>query len=430
MGRDLGKFFPPVKTGADGHFRLEGIGRERVVVLRLQGAGIAATELFVLTRPGETVRVGSWRSGELAQQMTFCGSTFEHIAAPCQPIVGIVRDKDTGKPLAGAVVRSYGAWRRNRDGFRFKPGLTETLTYLSAVTDKEGRYRLDSIPKGEGNEIRAEGPEDEPYVMSLASVPQGVGLDPITVDFQLKRGVWVHGKVTDKETGKPVPSVIHCGVFDDNPYRKEAHGLHFEHLMWNHAGDGTFRLATLPGRGVLAAQAVRPHYLSYRFKVGADRIEGLDRHVQLRLNLEPYHTVVEINPNEDARDVRCDIALDPGPTLGGTVLGPDGQPLVGVKAGGLAREATGTTSLCARPSSPCGRCAERNAPLAIRPCREAPGRLADAEGRRQGAAYGHAQAGWHAQRTLCQAGRQAVGRRGRDVQRTQADYRRVHGARA
>jgi hypothetical protein len=336
MGRDLGKFFPPVKTGTDGRFRLEGIGRERVVVLRLQGAGIAATELFALTRPSDTIRVGSWTRGELAQQMTFCGSTFEHIAAPCQPIVGLVRDKDTGKPLAGAVIRSYGAWVRSSvTPFRFKPGLTETLTYLSAVTDKEGRYRLDGIPKGEGNEIRAEGPEGEPYVMSVASVPKGIGLDPITVDFQLKRGVWVHGKVTDKETGKPVHSVIHCGVFDDNPYRKEARGLHFERLMWNHAGDGTFRFATLPGRGVLAAQAVRPRYLSYLFNVGADRIEGLDRHLQLRLNLEPYHTVVEINPDKDAKDVRCDIVLDPGPSLVGTVLGPDGQPLAGAKAGGL-----------------------------------------------------------------------------------------------
>ncbi len=335
MGRDLSKFFKPVKTGADGHFRLEGAGRERVVILRLHGAGIAATELFAMTRADATIRVGSWRRGELAWQMTFCGSTFEHIAAPCQPVVGIVRDKDTGKPLAGAVIRSYGAWRRNLDGFRFKPGVAETLTYLSAVTDKEGHYRLDGIPKGEGNEIRAEGPEGEPYVMSLASVPEGIGLDPITVDFQLKRGVWVHGKVIDKETGKPVHSVIHCGVFDDNPYRKEARGLHFEHLMWNHAGDSTFRFATLPGRGVISAQAVRPHYLSYLFKVGADHIEGLDRHVQLRLNLEPYHRVVEINPDKDIKDVRCDIALDPGPSLGGTVLGPDGQPLAGAKAGGL-----------------------------------------------------------------------------------------------
>lgn len=335
MGRDLGKFFPPVKTGADGRFRLEGIGRERVAVLRLQGAGIAASELFAMTRPSDTIRVGCWRRGELAQQMTFCGSTFEHIAAPCQPIVGVVRDKDTGKLLAGAVIRSYGAWRRNLDGFRFKPGVTETLTYLSAVTDKEGRYRLEGIPKGEGNEIRAEGPQGEPYVMSVVSVPQGIGLDPITVDFQLKRGVWVHGKVTDKATGEPVYSAIRCGVFDDNPYRKEARGLHFEHALWNHAGDGTFRFVTLPGRGVIAAQAVPPRYRSYLFKVGADRIEGLDRHLQLRLNMEPYHTIVEIDPDKDAKDVRCDIVLDPGPSLGGTVLGPDGQPLAGAKAGGL-----------------------------------------------------------------------------------------------
>ena len=38
---------------------------------------------------------------------TYYGATFRHAAAPTKPIVGVVRDKDTKKPLAGITIRSY-----------------------------------------------------------------------------------------------------------------------------------------------------------------------------------------------------------------------------------------------------------------------------------------------------------------------------------
>ena len=43
------------------------------------------------------------------------------------------------------------------------------------------------------------------------------------------------------------------------------------------------------------------------------------------------HAVVRINPSEkDAKSGVCDIALEPGETRAGTVVGPDGKPLTGV----------------------------------------------------------------------------------------------------
>ena len=47
--------------------------------------------------------------------------------------------------------------------------------------------------------------EDQPYLSVHALVPDSPGLDPVTVDFELKRGIWIEGKITDKVTGKPVP---------------------------------------------------------------------------------------------------------------------------------------------------------------------------------------------------------------------------------
>jgi hypothetical protein len=324
MGRDLGKVFPPVATGADGRFTLRGVGRERVVALRLQGATVAAAELYAMTRPGDTLKVAQWRRGDPAGEMTFCGSTFEHIAALAQTIVGVIRDKDTGKPLPGAVVQSYilashGDPRHRLGG----------QTHLKAVADEEGRYRLDGMPKGKGNEIRARGPGGEPYLMSLVEVPEAFALEPVTVDIQLKRGVWIHGKVTEKATGKPVQSFIRCSVHDENPFRREAPGLIFEENLWTRA-DGTFRFAGLPGRSVVTAQTGDPRYVS---KAGADRIRDLNR-----FNLfQPFNAIVEINPDKDAKEVKCDLVLDSGGALSGKVVDSEGRPLSGAKAAGLSR---------------------------------------------------------------------------------------------
>jgi RNA polymerase sigma factor (sigma-70 family) len=318
IGRDFGKIFPQVVTAADGRFRLSGIGRERLAVLRLEGPSIVATERFVMTRPGDTIRAAMWRRNAADPEMIFCGSDFEHLAAPCQPIVGVVRDKDTGKPLPGAVVRSY----------VFAGSHYVGQMYVSAIADKDGRYRLAGMPKGKGNVIRATGPDGEPYQMSRADVPEGFALEPVTVDFQLKRGVWIEGAVTDKATGKPVHSIIHCAIFPQNPFRKEAPGLTFEDSNWTYAKDASFRFAGLPGRSVVTALTTEPGYLN---NVGADRIKDLARY---RL-FQPFHAIAEINPEKDAQVVRCNLVVESGGTLKGTLLGPDGQRLLGVKAAGL-----------------------------------------------------------------------------------------------
>jgi RNA polymerase sigma factor (sigma-70 family) len=322
IGRDVGKTFPPVVTGEDGRYTLRGVGRERIVALRLQGEKIAAFELFAMTRPGDTYKVAQWRRGQLGGEMTFCGSPSEHIAAPGQSIIGVVRDKDTGQPLPGAIVRGHAV----AAGTRLR---IVGQTHLRAVADKEGRYQLDGMPRGEGNEIQAEGPDGQPYLMSVVEVPKSFALEPVTVDFQLKRGVWIHGNVTEKASGKPVQCGISCAVHDENPFRREARGLRFEHNMVTNA-DGSFCFAGLPGRSVVAASSSDPRYV---IRVGADRIKDLPR-----FNFfQHFNAIVEINPGKDAKEVRCDITLESGRTLSGKVVDPEGRPLTGVKAAGLGQ---------------------------------------------------------------------------------------------
>jgi hypothetical protein len=203
------------------------------------------------------------------------------------------------------------------------------------MTDKEGRYRLLGMPKGKGNVIRVAGPEGQPYLMALANVPDGPGIQPVTLDVRLKRGVWVQGKVTDKATGKPVHSIIRWAVYQDNTFRKEAPGLIFPENFSTRAQDGSFKFAALPGRSLITAQAWSGGYLT---GVGADKFKGVAPPFFLS---DYFNTAVEINPARDAATVRCDIVLDPGRTLTGTVADADGRPLAGALVTGLGRAGDG-----------------------------------------------------------------------------------------
>jgi RNA polymerase sigma factor (sigma-70 family) len=315
----LATLFPPVKTGADGRFRIKGIGRERVASLRVEGPTIATQQVKAMTRPAATTR--------LAPQ----GAPFDLLAVPTKPVVGVVRDKDSGKPLAGVTVRSHriaGAFDLN--------GLVRT------TTDREGRYRLVGLPKGPGNALIAEAyghlprADDLPYLAAIREAGDTPGLGPVTVDLALKRGVWVKGRVIDKATDKPVRGGFDYFCFPDNPDATELPLLGRIPAGWTQK-DGSFRTVALPGRGLIAVRADRDEY---RMGIGADRIKGPREGVFLetypyRLYPGNFHTIIEVSPKPGDESIMCDVVLDPGRTLKGTVLGPDGKPLAGARVAGL-----------------------------------------------------------------------------------------------
>src|SRR5262249_55005618 len=94
IGRDAGTLFPPAVTGADGRFQIKHLGRERLVALRVAGPTIVTQEIYACTRPGETVRAsGHWQKDDGGGPLVCYGTGFNHPAPPCQPVVGVVRDK-------------------------------------------------------------------------------------------------------------------------------------------------------------------------------------------------------------------------------------------------------------------------------------------------------------------------------------------------
>src|SRR5207302_5083233 len=121
-----------------GRFTLTGFGRERIVMLRLDGPSIETRVVNVITRPGPTIPNRQKHPGEppvQTQDESYHGATFTCIGGPGTVVEGVVRDRDTGRPLAGVTVRT-------------------SITYdwlsteeLATTTDTQGRYRLSGLPR-------------------------------------------------------------------------------------------------------------------------------------------------------------------------------------------------------------------------------------------------------------------------------------------
>jgi RNA polymerase sigma factor (sigma-70 family) len=322
------RLFPTTSTDAAGRFRLQGIGCERIAVLEISGPTIETRLVRVMTRPGKPIQLPEWRDFPTSGKLTYYGASFDHVARPTTPIIGVVRDKDTKKPLAGAIVTS---WQIAGENFHGRDQVRTT-------TDKEGRYRLVGMPQGEGNVIRVKGAEGEPYLEVQKGVPAAQGLATVTVDAELKRGVRIKVRVLDKASGKPVPANVAYFAFRDNPNRQDAPGL------WPRSTtkkDGSFEFVGLPGRAIVA---VRAHSDEYLMAVGADKfkrdafgrfIDNSGLLTSPTCHARDFHTFKEIEAAKDAASLACEILLDPGRRLQGIVVGPDGKPLPGVRMGGV-----------------------------------------------------------------------------------------------
>jgi RNA polymerase sigma factor (sigma-70 family) len=318
-------------TDADGRFRLTGVGRFRLVRAYLEGPAIASQYLHVLARPGKTIEAmefeGRPEYGDPRRVTTYYAADFRHVASPTRPVVGVVRDRDSKKPLAGVKIWSLKVANNATH-------LLDSQAVVRTTSDAQGRYRLTGLPKGEGNVLMVMPPDDLPYVAVRADVPGGLGLDPVTVDVELRRGVWVEGKVTDKVTGKPARGGVQYVVLYSNPHLRDYPG--FEGWPPTTAAvkeDGSYRLVALPGPGMVAAFGQENHYLPAPQREDEYGVKGLsDEEYPLHLRGSNCAALARVDPAKGADSVKRDVTLDPGWKLTGTVLGPDDKPLAGARS--------------------------------------------------------------------------------------------------
>jgi hypothetical protein len=310
-------------TAADGRFRLGGIGRNRVVSLHLEGPGIAAVDLGVAA-----------------------GAAADHLAAPSRTLRGVVRDKATGKPLAGATLFLHW-WINPR---------CEEPRWGKAVSDKEGRYELLGLAKASNYNLRVKPAKGQLYFQRCIEVQDTAGLEPLTADIDMVQGLTVRGKVTDKTTGKPVAQAVvdYRPLYVNNNTNRKINGVWMPRSEAITSPDGSYVLTVLPGPGVIGVVGPNPDAYMTAWVTFKERKEFFKQlplvwdneerfmipavggnAAGIPLSQDDYNALVLLEPGEDDKTLVKDIALEHPLERKGRVVGPDGQPIVGVTVSGL-----------------------------------------------------------------------------------------------
>jgi len=180
--------------------------------------------------------------------------------------------------------------------------------------------------------------DDQPYLVSGADVPDTKGLIPVTVDFDLKRGVWIKGRVNNNATGKPIPyGRVEYYALADNQHLKEADGFDqaiFGERSVNVAADGCYHVIGLPGPGIVAV-VISDHYLLANQTDDARENEPQNT-VPFSVQPISYNRFARIDPPAGADSFACDVSVSLGLSFSGKILDPSGKPLAGVRAYGLS----------------------------------------------------------------------------------------------
>jgi protocatechuate 3,4-dioxygenase beta subunit len=320
-------------TDEDGRFHAPGFGQDREVGLFVEAPDIWHTFLVAVTRPPDA----------MPNPRDIFRATFDYKATPGRHIRGVVRDKATGNPVPG--VRIFDPSSR--------PG---------AMTDKDGRYELLGCMKGEAYGLMAQPQNGLPYFAAYGWVMAKSGSDPVRLDFDLISGSTVHGRVLDGVTRRPPKTT----VVEYYPLYANANSSLLQYGTGAASStvtqpDGSYRLAVLPGPGIVCVAASPREIYSVAALESAELTKFLDDgkpstnapstanddrwvHTAItaigaggrgQLFLNRYHAVALIKPERTLESKSLDFNVQPARMLRGTVLGPDGKRLNGARVAGL-----------------------------------------------------------------------------------------------
>ena len=183
------------------------------MTIRIDGPTIATQVIHAMPLAFDRIMIPDYAGAPTLGQSVYYGSTFDHVVGPTVPIVGVARDKDTGEPLARVTLQGRSV------------GGSGLIQRVETKTDADGRYRLTGLSLGRENRILAIPPDDQPYLLSELRVRDSSGLKETTLDFGLKRGVWITGRVTNRANGKVPKSAVFYFVDTGNPNYADAPGL-------------------------------------------------------------------------------------------------------------------------------------------------------------------------------------------------------------
>jgi RNA polymerase sigma factor (sigma-70 family) len=342
-------------TDKNGRFCIQGIGAERVAILRLRGKGIPHSFLYVVVRAGfdptavnkaalNRFPIGLLKPGDLP---LLYGPSFDLVAPPARVIEGTVRERGTGKPVAGFRVSSNAAFD----------------IPVEAISDAQGRYHLEGLPKMKEYLLDVEPPANSSWLRTGASIEDTKGLQPLKVDFTVAHGIILTGRLIDRTSGKGVEGSLYFTPLPGNKFVDQPgyDSFHYNRYANSTDAEGRFRLTLIPGPGVLQAAASLGEPSAGGLSVNPYRQGRFDDAERQRVGVvtnddgeffvaadnsrhfPTYHNALKVlDLTPDAGTVKLDLFFDRGATRTVKLEDPDGQPLAGVMVSGVA--ATGQTS--------------------------------------------------------------------------------------
>ncbi len=314
-------FWPsPATTGADGRFRILGLGAGAPATYEVEDPryahqafafGSATPGMISSSKPMESHQafvVGSATPGEGNPRP---GSTIT--LRPAQAVEVHVVYSDTGKPAVGALVSLQSM---------AKFYLENNFAY--GRTDAQGRARVVGWP-ATGYRVRIDPAEGEPYLHAWWDVDWPTASVEQAHKFKLWRGVVVRGRVIEDPSGKPVAGALVTYHQRTRDNKRQANLLGVEAVS---GPDGTFRMVVMPGPGHLLAQGPGDDYIHVDTSYG-------EMGVGIRPSFHLYpdaHAAIDIKDGEATFPV--DLHLRRGVTITGRVVGPDGKPIAEATAFG------------------------------------------------------------------------------------------------
>ncbi len=284
----------PVTTDDQGRFALRGMVPNGAVTL--EAVSDRSAHQFFRIDPDDA----AWN-----RERTFALS-------PAQVIEVHVTHADDGKPVAGAWVHVISHSRRMGP----RPG---PVPATSASTDEQGLVRI--IPSvGESFDISASPPAGEPYLNQRVDINWPKGSVRQSAELNLKRGVPVHGTITEDASNRPV-----AGALVSYALTRRTDRLYRGFQSWlceavtDHAGH--FQIVVPAGPGHLLVRAATPDYLHLT-------TNNLELGVGLLPNWLMYPDAlahIDLKPDEPSHEVT--VRLRRGVTILGRVIGPDGHPV-------------------------------------------------------------------------------------------------------
>jgi hypothetical protein len=224
---------------------------------------------------------------------------------PAKIIEGRVLAADTGQPIPEAVVSATTRVHNERANGFF------TAKFRA---DGEGRFTINPLD-GESYTLGAFPTHGEPYLIQQDELKWVKGAVKANHDIKLPRGVLIRGKVTDKDTERPLAE----SSIQFLPTGDRENVLSGWQAIVASQDDGSFQVAVPPGKGHLLIFGPTSDYVLeviganqlYRNRPGGMRYQG--------------HAIIAYEAKAGEGPVEVAAALRAGKTIKGRVEGPDGQ---------------------------------------------------------------------------------------------------------